>query len=164
MGRQKIYNKKILDTLATLRLSPPANQPVFLYAHLGMPHFPYFYDEEGNAYPDHVVFSDSMISDRSKFAGYIGYTNHQLDTIVSELLVKTGGNAIIIVQSDHGLADMDWSRKEDAFRNFSAFYFPDKDYHLLYDGMSNVNTFRVVLNKYFNQALPLLPDRSYYIK
>lgn len=164
LGFQKDYNSKILDSLSIMPLLPPGKQPVFLYAHLDMPHFPYFYDARGNAYPDELVFSDSMIIDKTRFAGYIGYANHKLDEIVSRLLEKTGGKAIIIVQSDHGLADMDWSRKEDAFRNFSAFYFPDKDYHLLYDSMSNVNTFRVLLNKYFKQSLPLLPDRSYYIK
>ncbi|MEK7225221.1 MAG: hypothetical protein AAB221_06025, partial [Bacteroidota bacterium] len=76
----------------------------------------------------------------------------------------SAGNDIIILQSDHSIADMDWSRKNDAFKNYSAFYFPDRDYRQLYPGMSNVNTFRIILNKYFGQQLPLLPDKSFYTR
>lgn len=159
---QKEYNKRLLDTLGSFRHT--RQPPFFLYAHLEMPHFPYFFDENGNPYPDELVYGDSMITDRRRFAGYIGYTNAKADEIVSRILKESGGKAIIIVQSDHSIADMDWSKKDDAFRNFSAFYFPDGDYRKLYAGISNVNTFRVILNKYFGQQLPLLPDKSYYIK
>ena len=33
---------------------------------------------------------------------------------------------------------------------------------LLYPSISPVNTFRVVLNSYFGENLPLLEDKSYY--
>lgn len=97
-------------------------------------------------------------------AGYIEYTNQQIKKVVENILLQTKGNDIIIIQSDHGIIDIDPTRKDDAFRNFNAFYFPDKDYGLLYEGMSNVNSFRVLLNKYFQQQLPLLQDNSFFIK
>ena len=49
---------------------------------------------------------------------------------------------------------------ENIFSNLNAFYFPNKDYSRLYDSISPVNTFRVVLNTYFNAQLPLLKDSS----
>ncbi|MDQ3277751.1 MAG: hypothetical protein M3Q06_05465, partial [Bacteroidota bacterium] len=49
------------------------------------------------------------------------------------------------------------------FRNLNAYYFSDKDYGMLYDSISPVNTFRVVLNKYFSQSFPLLKDSSFYL-
>jgi hypothetical protein len=44
----------------------------------------------------------------------------------------------------------------------SAYYFPGKKYNGLHDGISPVNSFRVVLNSFFGANLPLLPDRSFY--
>jgi len=161
---QKEYNLRLLDSLSKFQPVDNDNQPFFLYAHLKMPHFPYFFDENGAPYPDEVIYTDSLITDKKKFAGYISYTNKKAEELVNSILKRSAGNDIIIIQSDHSIADMDWSRKNDAFRNFSAFYFPDRDYRQLYAGMSNVNTFRVILNKYFGQQLPLLPDISFYTR
>ncbi len=158
----KKYAQQVVDSLLKQNYKSSSG-PQFVYAHLSFPHFPYFYDSTGRAYSADSIYTDSMITDRKKFAGYIKYSNQQLVKIVSALLQKTKGNAVIILQSDHGLADLDATRKMDAFRNYSAFYFPDKDYRLLYDSMSNVNTFRILLNKYFGQQLPLLPDSCIYI-
>jgi hypothetical protein len=105
-----------------------------------------------------------MITSRERFANYIGYTNKKLLQVVDSLKAHHNGKAIILIQSDHGLNDIAGSWKTDAFRNYGAFYFPNQDYRLLYDSMSNVNTFRVLFNTYFGQRLPLLKDTSYYIK
>ena len=81
-----------------------------------------------------------------------------------DVLFQSGtDNKIIILQSDHGIADFDFSRRKDAFRNFSAFYFPDRNYASLHDSISNVNTFRIVLNKYFNYKLSIKKDSSFYL-
>ena len=103
-----------------------------------------------------------MITDKVNFKEYISYSDLKIAGIIKSLIAKYGSNTIIIVQSDHGLLDLDPSRTQDAFRNYSAFYFPDKNYSQLYRGMSNINTFRIVLNKYFDQQLPLLKDSSIY--
>ena len=161
---QKVYNLRLLDSLSKFQPVDNDNQPFFLYAHLKMPHFPYFFDENGDPYPDEAIYTDSLITDKKKFTGYIRYTDQKARELIDTILKRSGGNDIIILQSDHSIADMDWSRKNDAFRNYSAFYFPDKDYRQLYAGMSNVNTFRVILNKYFGQQLPLLPDKSFYTR
>lgn len=160
---QKVYNIHLLDTL--MKFEPADKQkPFFLYAHVEMPHFPYFFDSTGKENPDESIYTDSMITDKKKFAGYISFANKKAIAIVDHFLQLSGGDDIIIVQSDHAIADMDWGRKNNAFRNYSAFYFPRKDYKQLYEGMSNVNTFRVILNEYFGQQLPLLPDKSFYTK
>ena len=162
---QRGYNNKVLDSLSKFPVDSLRLSPIFVYAHLLMPHFPYFYDSTGYPYPDEAIYADSILTDKNKFLNYIVYTNHKIDTLISQLIKKSDGKDIIVIQSDHGSRDiLNWSRKEDVFRNYTAFYFPDKDYRLLYDSMSNVNTFRVILNKYFGQQLPLLPDKSYYIK
>lgn len=157
---QKEYNLKLLDSLTIFQ----GRSPFFLYAHLKMPHFPYFFDSAGHPNPDESVYDESMITNKRRFAGYIRYTDQKVVPLIEHFIQISQGKDIIIIQSDHAIADLDWTRKQDAFRNYSAFYFPDKDYSMLYKGMSNINTFRVILNKYFGQQLSLLPDKSYYIR
>jgi hypothetical protein len=73
---------------------------------------------------------------------------------------------IIIVQSDHGYRNytrQDNLPREVELKNLSAFYFQDRQYNLLNDSITNVNTFRIVMDKYFNYKLPLLQDTSFYM-
>ena len=84
--------------------------------------------------------------------------------IIKNLLDKTSGNAIIILQSDHGYGGFAFENTKNIFKNLSAFYFPDQNYSALYDSITNVNTFRIILNKYFNQKMPLLPDSCIELK
>ena len=44
----------------------------------------------------------------------------------------------------------------------NAYYFPGRRYEALYDRISPVNSFRVVLNTFFAANLELLPDRSFF--
>ena len=163
LSKYKGYNRRISDSLLKIA-ALPASAPKFIYTHLEMPHFPYFYDSSGKAYPDELVFGPNMIKDKERFKNYIAYSNSHISRLLTQILTRTNGEVVIILLSDHGINDLPGSRKEDAFSNYSAFYFPDGNYSQLYPGMSNVNTFRVVFNKYFGQQLPLLSDSSIYIK
>ena len=44
----------------------------------------------------------------------------------------------------------------------NAYYFPGGRYEKLYEGISPVNSFRVVLNTFFGARLELLPDKSFF--
>ena len=157
------YNHQLIDTLLFTDFSL-GKSPVFVYAHLNLPHFPYFYNEHGKPNSPDSIYNADMIVNKKRFAGYIKYTNKQLLRIINSIKTKTNNKAVIIIQSDHGIADFNRSKKADAFRNYSAFYFPDGDYSMIYDSSSNVNCFRIILNKYMKQTLPLLPDKTFYIR
>jgi hypothetical protein len=49
------------------------------------------------------------------------------------------------------------------FQNLNAVYFPDQNYSGLYDSITNVNMFRVILNKTFNQHFSLVKDSSIFL-
>jgi hypothetical protein len=159
----KAYNRQIEDTLLNSNFSDHSN-PVFVYAHLNMPHYPYFFNEKGIPNTADSIYGKEMITNRSRFAGYIRYTNTKLLQILRSIKDKTKGSAVIILQSDHGINDLSPAQKTDAFRNFTAFYFPDRNYSTVPDTMSNVNTFRIVLNKLMDQRFNNLADHTYYIK
>ena len=63
------------------------------------------------------------------------------------------------MQGDHGGVD---TGKQDRMRILNAYYLPEGGAEGLYEGISPVNTFRVVLNQYFGEDLPLLEDISYF--
>jgi len=47
-------------------------------------------------------------------------------------------------------------------RILNAYLLPGNGASRLYDSISPVNTFRVILNHYFGTAYPLLADRTFY--
>jgi hypothetical protein len=50
------------------------------------------------------------------------------------------------------------------FSTINAIYLPDKNYRQFYNGISNVNVLRALLNSVFDENLPLLQDKSFYLK
>ena len=67
--------------------------------------------------------------------------------------------------SDHGYRYIkDGGAYSWFFNNQNAVYFPDGDYSLMYDSISNVNQFRVVFNKLFRLNLPLLKDSVIFLQ
>jgi hypothetical protein len=134
--------------------------PKFVYTHLSFPHDPYIFDERGNYNDFPVIYKNSTAS----YIKQVRYANTLIEQLVTKLLEDQTRQKIIILTSDHGYREYKSRDKlPKLFDNLSFFYFPDKDYSLLYDSISNVNTFRIVLNKHFNQQYSLLKDTSIYI-
>ena len=154
------YNDVIIDSLIKLSAITDKRKPRLIYAHVYIPHFPYLYNADGIPYKD-SVYSATILHDKKRFSEYTGYGRKILVSLVEQLF-QNNNQPVIILQSDHGaaLALYDGSPKSYRFSNYSAFYFPDKDYTMLYHSISNINTFRVVLNKYLHQQFPLLPDST----
>ncbi|HET9431186.1 MAG TPA: hypothetical protein VFO70_08415, partial [Chitinophagaceae bacterium] len=163
-GAFRDYNQAVLDSLASKPETNNSAGPQFTYAHLEMPHAPYFFDSSGKAYPDDLVYGPDMLRNKNRFSNYTAYTNSKLTAVVDSILLYSKGRDIIIIQSDHGINSFDKRRKNDVFSNYTAIYFPDRDYKELYPAMSNVNTFRIIFNKYFGQQLPLLKDSTIYLE
>jgi hypothetical protein len=84
--------------------------------------------------------------------------------LITAIKNNTTGNAVIVILGDHGFrVPTDEKHPAWVFQNLNAVYFPQKDYNLLYDSITSVNEFRVVLNTLFHQKLPLLKDSTIYL-
>ncbi len=97
------------------------------------------------------------------------YLNIKLQKIIQELTQDSLNQPIIFIQGDHGPRSvMEWSNpsadaKREGMAILNAYYMPGMDTSLLYDGISPVNSFRVLFNSYFNAGFEMLPDRGYFM-
>jgi hypothetical protein len=152
--------------------------PKLVTAHILLPHDPFVFDEHGNYVSDDEQKSTTV---EERFRAQLEYTNSRIKEIVGQLLaVPADRQPIIIIQADEGpyparyKADQqafDWSTATSAeletkYGILDTFYLPPDDGVPAdapepYPTMSSVNTFRLVLDRYFGLDLPFLPDRSF---
>jgi hypothetical protein len=153
------FNDIILDLTARIA-SEKSGKPKFVYTHLMMPHYPYYFDSRGNPLPLEKLAGLNR-TNANDYIEYLQYSNRRILELTDKILAGSASPPIIILLSDHGFRHPE--KETDPaydFMNLNAVLFPDKNYDLLYDSITNVNMFRVILNQLFNQQLPLLKDST----
>ncbi|MCZ6703244.1 MAG: sulfatase-like hydrolase/transferase [Ignavibacteria bacterium] len=146
-------NLNIFNRLKNMR-SAPNKKPKFIYAHIMMPHPPYYFDAEGNKNNSKVAHDSK---NQMSYLEQLKYTNHLLMETLKSILNPNRSPPIIVVQGDHGFRHFKEKNKKDVeFSVLSCYYFPGQDYSLFTDSMKTINTFRLIFNKYFNQDFQLL--------
>ena len=169
---------KMLDELGDV---VNENGPKFVFYHINSPHSHFCFDENGGMVQRHPVYDFSpWMSDRRAIPGYIAWSrenyprnvaglNIHVTRSIQRILDESGGDAIVIVQSDHGSpygVDSLSKTQTDVVERFgilNAIFLPDKFPRADLDKkISSVNTFRLILRNVFNVNLPLLENRAYY--
>jgi len=145
----------------------------FTFAHFTLPHPPYVFDAEGRFLSPERV---STLTEDEAYLGQLRYANTQIAALLDTLLSgPSDEDPIIVLQSDEGphpaalTADEDgyvWTQASDRdlgekLRILNAYYLPGPARDALYQQISPVNSFRLILDRYFGADLPLLPDRTY---
>jgi hypothetical protein len=162
------YKKPLLEKLRLIRStvdeikkttdSTTNRKPHFVYGHIMVPHEPPLFDSSGNFMSYNDVLNAKPFN---TYTAQIRFANSLIKEIVTHIKSRNKPNTIIIIEGDHGFGYYPPdSVSRFGFSNFNAIYFPDRNYSLLYDTMSPVNTFRIVFNQYFKQSYPLLKDSS----
>jgi hypothetical protein len=158
--RQFIYSDMYNNDLLyqkTLETASIANEkPKFVYTHLMMPHFPYYYNEHGQLNPIESIGPESLNNSKLYFS-YLKGVNKKIILLINDILQTSPKPPVVLLLSDHGYRDI---IKDSSlyFSNLSAVYLPSKSYSSYYPTISNVNQFRVLFNTLFNQRFSLLPD------
>ena len=141
-----------------------SNLPRFVFAHVMLPHGPFYLNKDGSMVPDSLLILNK-IDTKTAYINQVQYTNRLLESFIPLVSKSTKRERVVIIEGDHGFRDHgpEISTKTD-FMNLNTYYFSDHDYSMLYDSISPINSFRVILNKYFCQSFPLLKDSTIYIE
>jgi hypothetical protein len=138
--------------------------PRFIYTHLMMPHYPYFFDSSGKANPIETLMENQQVQ-KEKYIGYLQYSNRIFLQLIDHILAHSKTPPIIIFMGDHGFRHLPPSvDKSYHFMNFSSIHLPNKNHPPLPDTLSSVNQFRILLNLQFGQQLPLLKDSTSFLQ
>ena len=139
-------------------------KPRFIYTHLNMPHPPYYFDSNLKRKDNKTVVDEYKSNPTDAYLNYLNYTNSRLKDLVNSIQLNNPG-AVIVIMGDHGFRkEIPNSDHSHFFQNLNALYFPDRNYHGLYDSISSVNEFRYIFNKLFDQSFPLLKDSTIFLK
>ena len=141
----------IKSILTQLNPSLKNDAPMFVYAHIISPHSPYLFTSEGGINVDWELHPQDAA--RSTYQ----YLNKRMIEVLSEIVLNSENDPIIILQADHGNGD-------GRYRNLilNAYYLPGIGSDSLYSTITPVNTFRLVFNHYFGMDYPFLEDLGYY--
>jgi hypothetical protein len=155
-------NTTLLEKLEA-ETSKRAEHPRFIYTHFIMPHYPYYFRENGQPNPVATIDEGSEVQ-QDLYIEYLKFCNKKLLTLIDLILRQSKKPPIIVLMGDHGFRHfVQPTDSKYQFLNFNAVYLPDRNYGAFYRGMSGVNQFRVVLNAQFNLQLPLLKDSTTFI-
>lgn len=156
-------NNKLFELTRQTAAGNPGT-PKFVYTHLVMPHYPYYFDSSGHEI-HYSMLTDEYAFNEPAFIQYLQYSNRKLLELVDDIFRSSPHPPIIILMGDHGFREFRNPVEEKYhFMNLNAVYFPDGDYSGFYKGQSNVNQFRIILNSHFGQNLPLLKDSSSFLQ
>ena len=155
----------LLKTIELVKKSCSSNkkEPQFVYAHFVLPHEPYIFDSTGKRKPALQTIEFKEEDQPMAFMEQVKFANNMIYQLITHIKKTNKPNTVIIVEGDHGYRNIYGKKGYMIFDNLNAIYFPQEDYQLLYPSISPVNSFRVVLNKFFSANLPLLKDSSIFI-
>lgn len=155
-NNEKIYN--LTWSLAAKK----KNKPKFVYTHLELPHYPYYYDKDGGEQPFETLLEGQQVN-KNNYIEYLQFGNKILLKLIDHILKNSPNPPIIILLGDHGFRHFtEPVENKYHYLNICSIYNPQKEYHMFRDSSSGVNFFRMFLNQNFRQKLNYLKDTTYY--
>ena len=172
----QLHRLTILNTVDHLADFAGEKQPYFVFAHLVTPHPPYIFGPNGEELQHDQPFSLSGPGRQNGGPKYmklyvdqLHFTDEIILKTVEKILAQSKTPPIIIIQGDHG--PVSYFGEDEVLKGnmkeqhaiLNAYFFPGGKYDLLYPSVSPVNSFRIVLNTFFDGKYELLPDKNYFI-
>jgi hypothetical protein len=152
---QKYKIDKPIATLENIHRTPH-KQPNFVYLHILCPHFPYLFDKNGGQLAKNIQKNPQLA-----YLEQLQYVNKIIIKLLKNLQKNATKPYIVVLTGDHGSREFDAEigKQAESYTTSTFFYFPDQNYHILYDSMTSVNLFRAVLHKAIGTNLSYIPDK-----
>ncbi|MFC2164288.1 hypothetical protein ACFLT2_04755 [Acidobacteriota bacterium] len=173
------WHRHIEGSIAEIPQIAQNSESTFTFAHIICPHPPYVFKRDGSLNTSAKMadlggfdyFNYWHLSDQ--FVDQLIHFNKLIEEMLEKLLETSPEPPIIIVQGDHGTSYLgeegggatlspSVAHINERMSILLACYAPEKVIDSLYDSVSPVNIFRVVLNECFDAGYELLPDRNYW--
>jgi len=165
--------------------------PVFVYAHLPVPHPPFIFDDAGADFAGWKHF-DSAFGDanllvknsayRDKYIKFyinqVKFVNKKAVEMIEGIIKNSKEPPVIIIQSDHGpgsnfnFSDIHALTPRGLYERYAilnAYYFRGRAMNEaelkrtgLHERITPVNTYRVIFNEFFDAGLKMLTDECFY--
>jgi hypothetical protein len=155
-------------TLAGVTRLPSVEAPVFAFAHVMSPHWPFVFDRDCRVLP-----RSARVRPRVElYTGQVTCLNRMVLATVTRLVRDSKVPPIILLQGDHGSAvhgfftaptneSVSATNAWERFGAFGAYYLPGGGAAAFGDSVSVVNVLGNVLRYYFRADLPREPDDRY---
>lgn len=153
---------RVLSMIETLKEIPTREGSYFVFAHFVIPHPPYSFGADGEWLE---INADTASYDEISraYINQVEYISGEILAIVDVLQRESDVPPVIILQGDHGPPPDLTNDPAIKMPILNAYSLPGVDQdQALYPSISPVNSFRVVLSRYFGADLPLLDDLSYF--
>ena len=170
-AEKQIENERRYTQLCTLSELQDAgkkyDKPVYVFAHLFIPHAPYLFDKDGNP----VTPQSNKLKGLEGWQNTDGYLNEiqfinkKMMNIMTKILSESD-ESIIIIQGDTGSSILNNPDISDYMKKrlsiLYAIYIPNADTKSFSKNISPVNTYRIIFNNYFETNLEILDNRYYW--
>ena len=147
------HYQQVYYTLSELQRLPEVEGPKFVFAHILVPHPPFIFGPDGE-----FTWADDRV------VGYnsnVQFIDSQIVPVVDAIITKSKVPPVIIIMGDHGPFGNQVTPSM-RLSILNAYYVKDEAKKDLYESITPVNSFRVILNNYFGTNYPLLDDLSYF--
>lgn len=147
------------------------DKPIFVLAHLIIPHHPYIFGPNGESVsPEKLEIGwEGLENDKEGYLNQVKFVNKKIKQVVTNIIDESEISPIIIIQGDHGLKTKieDYNNPSDKvlrerFSILNAYHLPNQN-ESVYQNITPVNSFRIVINELFNEENELLSDSSYWL-
>lgn len=154
--------------------------PRYVFAHIVSPEPPLLFGRNGEPPPPTAESSSRQWRNRPGYVDQVIFINRSVLAVVDRILAEAQTPPVIVLQGDHGSAatGYQWmygdegppaSGEEPGIDVFlrermgilNAYHLPGGPAGL-YESISPVNSFRVILNRYLGERYRLLEDRSFF--
>ncbi len=169
------HRSRIRYTLMTMPEFAEKEGDFFIFAHVMCPHPPFVFGPNGEELkrsdPYTLLDGDPPTEENiTLYRDQVRYVSQLTMQAIDRILASSDTPPIIIIQGDHGSKAY---READPpvdvqmmllFPILNAYYLPANGDAGLYDSISPVNSFRVILNQYLGTELDLLEDKGYVLE
>jgi hypothetical protein len=167
------HRRKIAESFSAVEQVRRVGRPMFVLAHVLVPHPPFVFNADGSARVQSTPFAlrdgTHYPGGRTEYAqGYaqqVGFVMRRVLHVIDSIDEK-GGEPVIVLQGDHGSGlGLDWDSAErsdttERLGILAALRVPANSE--IPDDLTPVNVFRLVFNQLFGGRFPILPNRSYF--